>query len=266
MRFPLPTGTQKHSPALPSPHARPLENGDCLTRDEFERRYQAMPHGTKAELLKGIVHIPSPVWSGRHGEPHADLMAWLGWYKAATPGVRASDNTTVRLGLDSELQPDALLRIATEQGGQSSVDPDDYISGAPELAAEVASSSVTYDLHSKLEVYCQHGVREYLAWRVLDRAIDWFVLRGDRYELLEPGSDGIVRSQVFPGLWLDSEALVAGNGARVIAALQAGLASPEHAAFIERLQKAGEPVPAPSRNVGATQPDPLLPGAHDQPE
>jgi Uma2 family endonuclease len=216
----------------------PLESGDRLTRDEFERRYQGMPHLKKAELLKGIVYMPSPVRNERHGEPHAELLGWLAWYKATTPGVRVADNATVRLGLESEPQPDALLRIAAERGGQSSVDPDDYLSGAPELAAEIASSSVSYDLHVKLEVYREHGVREYLVWRVLDQAIDWLVLRGDRYEALEPGSDGILRSQVFPGLWLDPEALVAGEGQRVLAVLQEGLASSEHATFVEQLRHA----------------------------
>jgi hypothetical protein len=78
-------------------------------------------------------------------------------------------------------------------------------------------------------------VPEYLAWRVLDRAVDWFALRGDRYEPLAPGPDGILRSEVFPGLWLDPAALIAGDGARLIAVLQEGLASAEHTAFVQRL-------------------------------
>ena len=47
----------------------PLENGDRLTRDEFERRYEAMPHLKKAELIEGVVYVPSPVRYRHHGAP-----------------------------------------------------------------------------------------------------------------------------------------------------------------------------------------------------
>ena len=174
----------------------------------------------------------------RHGEPHLTLNGWLFLYIVATPGVRGADNTTVRLGPEDEPQPDALLRIERERGGQSFVDADGYLQGAPELAAEVAASSASYDLHVKLEVYREHGVREYLVWRVEDQAVDWFALRGDRYEPLAPGPDGILRSEVFPGLWLDPDALLAGDGPRLVAVLQEGIASPDHAAFVEQLASA----------------------------
>lgn len=122
-----------------------------------------------------------------------------------------------------------------ERGGQGVVDADGYVEGAPELAAEVAASSASYDLGVKLEVYREHGVREYVVRRVEERAVDWFALCGDRYERLPPGPDGILRSEVFPGLWLDPEALVTGDLPRVATVLQHGLASPEHVAFVERL-------------------------------
>lgn len=227
-----PVSTQPHDPAAPPP----LEPNDRLTREEFERRYEAMPHLKKAELLKGTVHTPSPVRMDRHGEQHADLVGWLFIYKVSTPGVRAADNTTIRLGREDEPQPDALLMIPRERGGQAAVDEDGYPDAAPELAAEVASSGASYDLHVKLEVYREHGVREYLVWRVGDRAVDWFVLRGGQYELLAAGADGILRSEVFPGLWLDPAALIEGDGQRLIAVLQEGIASPEHAAFVQRLR------------------------------
>jgi Uma2 family endonuclease len=179
--------------------------------------------------------MPSPVRSDLHAEPHADLMGWLFVYKAATPGVHSADNATVRLGAEDEPQPDALLRIASERGGQSAVDPDGYLRGAPELVVEIASSSASYDLHVKRDVYREHGVREYVVWRVLDRAIDWFVLRGEEYVPLKPGPDGLLRSEVFPGLWLNPHALVAGDGAQTLEILQRGLSSPEHAAFVKRL-------------------------------
>jgi Uma2 family endonuclease len=214
----------------------PLEPGDRLTREEFERRYNAMPGLKKAELIEGVVYMPSPVRHRRHGRPSHHLSTWVGVYEAATPGVEGSDNCTARLDQANEPQPDAVLLIDPARGGQARISADDYIEAAPELVAEVAASSASYDLHTKLEVYRRNGVREYLVWRVLDRQVDWFVLRGGRYERLEPGADGIVRSEVFPGLWLDPEALVRGDLARVLAVVQQGVASPEHAAFVARLQ------------------------------
>ena len=155
----------------------PLRDGDRLTRAEFERRYHAMPHINKAELLEGVVYTPSPV-SSRHSSPHFRLIAWLGLYESATPGVVGDDNASLRLDLASEPQPDALLRILESHSGQARVDAEGYVEGAPELAAEVAVSSIPIDLNVKLPIYRRNGVREYVIWRVPDREIDWFVLRG----------------------------------------------------------------------------------------
>jgi Uma2 family endonuclease len=213
----------------------PLENGDRLTRDEFERRYEAMPHLKKAELIEGVVYVPSPVRYRHHGAPHAHLISWLGQYAAGTPGVEVSDNSTVRLDLDNEPQPDALLLIDPAWGGQTRFSTDDYIEGSPELVAEVASSSVSYDLHAKLHVYRRNGVREYIVWRVLEQAIDWFVLHAGQYERLPVDANGWLRSAVFPGLWLDPAALVRGDLATVLIIVQQGLGSPEHATFVAHL-------------------------------
>lgn len=216
----------------------PLENGDRLARAEFERRYHAMP-GARAELIEGVVYVmASPVRIARHGEPHAALNGLLFNYRIATPGVRLADKATVRLDLDNEPQPDALLMIDPARGGQARISADDSIEGAPELVAEVAASSVSLDLGDKLRAYRRNGVREYLVWRVLDRAIDWFVLRDDRYDAIGPGEDGLLRSQAFPGLWLDPGALLAGDLPKAADALNRGLAPPEHAAFVERLRGA----------------------------
>jgi len=214
----------------------PLENGDRLTRPEFERRYAAMPHVKKAELIEGVVYMPSPV-SNEHAEPHFNLITWLGFYSAATPGISGGDNGTLRLDLDNEPQPDAFLRILAEHGGQARVDEDGYVSGAPELVAEVARSSVSIDLHAKLNAYRRNGVREYLVWRVEDRTIDWFVLRKGRYGPLAAAADGLFRSEVLPGLWLDAAALLRGDLQAVFQTVQQGLGSPEHAAFVRRLQE-----------------------------
>lgn len=215
-----------------------LEPGDRLSRDEFERRYEAMPGLKKAELIEGVVYMPSPVRFRRHGGPHASVVTWLGHYLADTPGVELADNSSVRLDLDNEPQPDAALFIAPECGGQVRISPDDYIESAPELVAEVASSSASYDLNVKRVVYRRNGVREYVVWRVRDQQIDWFVLRGGSYQLLEPHSDGILRSPFFPGLWLDPSALLQGDLAAVLQVLDQGLATAEHAAFVQRLEQA----------------------------
>ena len=164
-----------------------------------------------------------------------------GWriYEMDTPGVEAGDNSSIRLDVDNEPQPDGFLIILPERGGQARISEDDYIEGAPELVAEVASSSVSYDLGKKLNVYRRCGVREYVVWRVRDRQVDWFVNREGRFERLAPSADGILRSTVFPGLWLDPAALVQGEKATVKAILEQGLSSPEHAEFVARLEQTG---------------------------
>ncbi len=219
----------------------PLENGDRLTRIQFECRYTAMPKLKKAELIEGIVYIGSPVRLRSHGKPHAAIMALLSDYWIATPGVELSDNSTVRLDLDNEPQPDALLRI--ELGGRSLVTDDDYVEGAPELIVEIAASSAAYDLHDKKQAYRRNGVQEYIVWQVFENKLDWFSLQSSEHVPLKPDDNGIVRSLVFPGLWLAVPSLLAGEmvkakpcvRARAIALLQLGLNSPEHAQFIELL-------------------------------
>jgi Uma2 family endonuclease len=222
-----------------SPRVPPLQPGDRLTRAEFERRYDATPGLKKAELIDGVVYMTSSVPQVGHSAPHFDLIGWFGAYSAATPGVEGGDNGSLRLDLDNMPQPDAFLRITEACGGQSRIDADDYVEGAPEFVAEVAATSASYDLHAKLNVYRRHGVREYLVWRVFDRAIDYFVLRDGRYDRLPPTGKGLYQSQVFPGLWLDPAALVGGDLLKVNAVLQKGLASRNHAAFVASLKKAG---------------------------
>ena len=219
-------------------HPQPprLEAGDRLTRAEFERRYDAMPHLMKAELIEGIVYMPAAVRFRGHGRPHSWMVAWLAHYESETPGLGAADNTSVRLDLDNEPQPDGVLFIESQFGGQVTISGDDYIEGAPELAVEVASSSVSYDLGVKLTAYRRNGIREYLVWRVLDGEFDWFELRQGRYEKLAPDAAGILRGNVFPGLWLDTKALLAGELKSALATLQLGVASPEHDDFLRRLQ------------------------------
>ncbi|HZT20943.1 MAG TPA: Uma2 family endonuclease [Dongiaceae bacterium] len=217
---------------LPVP---PLQSGDRLTVEEFERRYSAMPSLKKAELIEGIVYVPSPV-SEDHASPHFDFIGWLAMYRFATPGIIGGDNGSLRLDIGSMPQPDAYLRIDERHGGQARLGPDRYVIGAPELIAEVAVTSANYDLREKLNAYRRNEVREYVVWRVWDRAIDWFVLRQGQYEPLLLGEDGICRSEFLPGLWLDPAALLRGDFPAVARAAQQGIASPEHAAFVQKLQ------------------------------
>jgi Uma2 family endonuclease len=148
----------------------------------------------------------------------------------------AADNSTVRLDLDNEPQPDLLLLIDPAAGGQTRVSEDDYVEGAPELVAEIASSSSSYDLNAKLNIYRRNGVREYVVWRVLNQEIDWFTLRDGRYEELPRDAAGLYKSTVFPGLWLEPAAMVRGELAGVLDILRQGLATPEHAAFVDQLE------------------------------
>ncbi len=212
----------------------PLESGDRLTRQEFERRYSARPDLKKTELIEGVVYVPSPVRI-THGRPHGQIMAWLGAYCAATPGVDMADNTTLRLDLDNEPQPDALLRLEPEAGGRSRIDEDDYIEGAPELIIEVAASSAAYDLHDKQHAYRRNAVQEYLVWQVYEQQIDWWELSEGEYVPLEPDRDNIIWSRVFPGLCLHVPGLLEGRLADVLAALRKGLETEEHATFVKRL-------------------------------
>ena len=217
----------------------PLENGDRLTRDEFERRYEAMPNLKKAELIEGVVYVPSPARYRRHGRPHSHIMHWICAYEENTPGVESASGASVRLTQETEVQPDGCLFIDPARGGQARISADDYIELSPELMAEIAASSVSYDLGTKLNAYRRSGVREYIVWRVLNHAIDWFVLRDGDFAPLQPDERGILKSEAFPGLWLDPAAMIAGDLRHVMQVLNEGLGTPEHAAFVARLQAAG---------------------------
>jgi Uma2 family endonuclease len=213
---------------------QPLESGDNLGAIEFLRRYEAMPDVKKAELIEGTVYRPSPVRL-IHGAPDTRIQTWLGTYAARTPGTQAAANVTVRLDPENVPQPDALLRILPECGGQSRLDAAGYLFGPPELIVEVAASSVAIDLHDKLRAYRRAGVREYLIWRTLDRQFDWFVLDQDEYRSNAPGSEGVLRSPHFPGLALAVAALLDQDLAKVLDVLQTSLRDPAQTAFVAQL-------------------------------
>jgi Uma2 family endonuclease len=220
-----------------SPETLPaLENGDRLTRAEFERRYTSMPEVKKAELIEGVVYMSSPVRLKAHAQPHADMATWLGNYRAATPFVFSADNATVRLDLDNEPQPDLLLYIEDVAGGQSYVDKEGYLSGSPELVIEIAASTASYDLHDKLKAYRRNGVKEYIIWQTQNQKIDWLIFSEGQYYSLA-SDNGVYKSPNFPGLWLDSKALLENNLSSVLETLQRGLAIPEHKAFVTELSE-----------------------------
>lgn len=225
----------------PLPGIPKLIAHDRLTRAEFERRYAAMPDNVKAELLNGAVFVAQPARHVYHGRPQSMLQVWLGYYAELTPGVDLGVGCTLRLSEENEPQPDLLLRIPAERGGSSAIDADDYLIGAPELVVEIAASSANYDLHDKLDVYRRFGVQEYVVHRTEDGELDWFVLRGDRYERLAPDEDGCFHSEVFPGLWLQPQALFANDLPALRAIVQRGVLEPAHAPFVQRLRAPRDP-------------------------
>lgn len=228
--------TTAASPGEP-PMASPLlETGMQLTREEFHHRFEAMPNLRKAELLEGVVYVPSPTGSPEHASPHMNLATWLGHYQVQTPGVQGAIEPTVRLGPASEPQPDAALFIDSTLGGRAHIDADHYLSGPPELVAQIAASTVDVDLGPRREAYRRAGVAEYVVWRVTDRALDWFILRANRYEPLQPVA-GVLQSEALPGLWLEAAALLRGDMVTVLRVLGRGLASPEHDAFVAQLRQ-----------------------------
>lgn len=215
----------------------PLENGDRLSYREFERRYTAMPAHQKAELVEGVVYMASPLRFTTHAKPHADLIGLLWTYKMATPPTEIGIEPTVRLDSDNELQPDGVLlipggRFSFRDASRSQLSPEGYIQGAPELVVEIAASSAAIDLGDKKRVYRRNGVQEYLVWQIFDQRLDWFYLEEGVYQSLSPNDEGILCSRIFPGLWLNRPQLLQNNLAAVLETLQAGLASPEHQAFI----------------------------------
>jgi hypothetical protein len=212
----------------------PLENGDRLDQKIFHARYEAMPAHVRAELIEGMVHMRSPP-KRLHGRSQSALVCWLGEYEAATPGTEVLVGSTAILGPQSEPEPDACLLILPENGGQSSEDKDGYLCGAPELNAEVSWATESIGLHGKKRDYEKAGVREYIVAALRQQEVFWFVRRRGKFRDLAAGADGVIHSEVFPGLWLDPRALLRRDRKRLLAVLRQGLATAEHAAFVAKL-------------------------------
>ncbi len=220
-----------------SPVAQPplLVTGERMRLKEFLRRWEELPELKNAELIDGVVYVPSPV-SLEHGSLDTMTHWWLAQYAHATPGCRAGNNSTW-LMRGSAPQPDAFLRILPSHGGQSR-NRRQYGAGAPELAVEICLTSTEVDFGPKLRLYQRAGVREYITVEMFGERIVWRMLESGIYVNQETPADGILRSQVFPGLWLDAAAFWADDGAKMLAALNAGLASEEHQQFVARLAAA----------------------------
>lgn len=210
----------------------PLREGERLDQPTFHARYEAMPPGTRAELIGGVVYMPSPL-KRPHGGTHLVLGWWLVEYQSATPGVKGYDNATAIMGEESEPQPDSCLLILRPGLGQTH--GDDYIVGSPEFIGEISASSRDIDLGARKKDYEKAGVKEYVVVAVEEKRVYWFVHRQGKFEELAPSADGIYRSEVFPGLWLDPAALLGDDTNRLKSVLQQGIATPEHAEFVAKL-------------------------------
>jgi Uma2 family endonuclease len=224
--------------SFPLVNVLPLENGAHLTREEFERRYEAMPGLKKAELIEGVVFKPSPVRHIQHGRPHGTVIGWVSYYCANTPGLDFGCESSDRLDEDNMPQPDVMLMLPKHAGGTAWIDEDGYIAGAPDLVAEIAASSASIDLHGKLNAYRRNGVREYLVVRTEEQAVDWFEVVNGAFKSMAADEQGRIRSKLFPGLWLDPAALLAGDLPKLFAAVDEGVKTKEHAEFVKKLAAA----------------------------
>jgi hypothetical protein len=211
-----------------------LVNGDRLNQPEFHRRYEEYPDNTRFELIGGTVYMTSPL-RRPHGLYHSRLNVLLAEYSDETPGLETGIEITAILGDESEPQPDLAVRILEEYGGQSRINADEYIEGAPELLAEIAYSSRAIDLNQKRRDYETAGVLEYLVLSIEDERLFWFHF--STQNTIEPDRKGILRSIIFPGLWIHEKALVALDMKRAKAVLRRGITSKEHRDFVRKLKR-----------------------------
>jgi Uma2 family endonuclease len=234
LSIPAPIPSQFHWAA--ERYIPPFENGDRMDQKTFMALYEQTPKGFRAELINGEVHTPSPV-SVRHGRPHQHLSTLLGTYAVETEGTEAFIDITAIMSQNSVPQPDLSLIVTPEAGGQTAENARGYLTGAPELAVEVSNTTAGIDLNAKLLDYERYGVREYLVVIVREREVRWYGRRKDRFTPMKPDADGVLKSKVFPGLWLDTAGVFDRSAKQLLATLRKGLASPEHAKFAAKLAK-----------------------------
>ncbi len=213
----------------------PLSNGDRLTAKEFCRRWDAMPELKHAELIGGQVYVNPPISAGSHGIPQGNILVWLWHYAVATEGVQQISESSVHFGPQDLPQPDVQLRVKDQFGGASRLVRGE-LHGAPELIVEVAASSAKHNLQIKKPRYAKHGVQEYLVWIVREKRFVWFALEAGEYVELPASRSGILKSRVFPGLWLDSKGLLADNWPKILGTLRKGMETPEYLEFAANLK------------------------------
>ena len=211
----------------------PLCEGEQLTRGEFMRRWEAMPDLKFAELIDGIVHMPSPL-ADIHSDFQIRISVWLAQYAMATVGCAVRANGTCLMSKRNVPQPDLALKILAEYGGQSWMEGE-YPGGAPELIVEISHTTGARDSGVKQRLYERSGVLEYLIVKSKKRQLVWHELVEGKYREIQPGADGLFRSRVFPGLWLNAEALWNCDYAALSTAVQQGTSTPEHAEFVGKL-------------------------------
>lgn len=199
----------------------PLESGDVLDADEYWRRYQSTPVGLKAERIRNRVFIMSPLRAVQHGNPHALLSLWLGTYALEFSSLTVSNNATIRLNAENDPQPDLCM---IRRDGQTHYDEDGYLIGPPELIVEIAGSSASYDFGEKRDVFDAAGVAEYLVYETVGGRIAWWTRQNGALHEIVP-ENGNYQSQMFTGLWLDSDALRSCDATKLIATLRSGLES-----------------------------------------
>jgi Uma2 family endonuclease len=212
----------------------PLHSGDVLSVAEFHRRYSQHPEIKQADLVEGVVYVSSPVYIA-HSKAHGQIVFWAGSYLAFTPAIHMGDNQSVRLDNDNEVQPDVCLWLDEKQGGNVQISEDGFLLGAPDLVIEVAASSASYDLYQKRRVYQRSGVREYLVLVAYEEEARWFSLQDGVFQPIT-AEDGVLRSRIFPGLWLNPDHIWAGDFAAMQALVQQGCQSAEHAEFIKKMK------------------------------
>jgi Uma2 family endonuclease len=232
-----PSASSRFATIADSEGIPPLENGDQLTLHEFMRRYEAMPELNRAELIEGIVYMGAAVRVTHHGRPHGWLGNIITTYGMQT-GLDFADNATIELDPDNAPQPDLFMYLPVELGGSAKINEKGYLDGPPDFIAEIAASSVSIDLHGKLRAYQKNGVREYVVWRVIDAAVDWFVLENDQFLPLAADENGVYHSRVLPGLWLHVPALLRRDAEQLWATLDSGMATAEYREFADRVKAA----------------------------
>ena len=193
-----------------------------------------MPNVKFAELIGGVVYMPSPL-SREHSVPDSRVDNWLGHYAAFTPGCEVGSNGTWLMREDSP-QPDVYLRLLPEYGGQSTT-AGPYPQGA-RIRWRRFVCRVRPTTYMRSSIFIKRpACSEYLVFLVREQEIRWHRLINGVFHVVAADADGIMRSSVFPGLWLDAGAILAGDMAKVFTVLTKGLNTPEHADFVARLTR-----------------------------